>query len=149
MATGTPVFSVELRCSSKWGCGAPGCPLPLGGGSGEVLSHSLPVVVARVLGLWGWDLLGEASAGAKLTGSTPTLGTSPATIAVQGGGYSSKAAQRAWCSAPPANAALGVECPGPLQPQPPGQALGSLHSLPLQLSLGATILETSLWLFCI
>lgn len=49
-----------LSCSSKCGCGVPGCALPLGGGSGEVLSHGLPVVVARVLGLWVWDLLGEA-----------------------------------------------------------------------------------------
>lgn len=59
------------------------------------------------------------SAKAKPTGSTLTLRTGAASTPVQGGGCSSRVAHRAWCSAPPANAARGDERQRPLEPQPP------------------------------
>lgn len=62
------------------------------------------------------------SARAKLMGSIPTLGNGPASTAVQGGGCSSRAARQAWCSAPPANAAPGIESLRPLQSQLRGWA---------------------------
>lgn len=63
------------------------------------------------------------SARAELTDSTPTLGTRPATTAVQGDSCSSKAVPRAWCSARPACAAPGGEPPGP-SAQPTARAWG-------------------------
>nr|XP_031529212.1 chitotriosidase-1 isoform X3 [Vicugna pacos] len=79
------------------------------------------------------------SARAKLTGSTPTLWTGPATSLVQGGGCSSKAARGAWCSALLANAALGVESPRPLQPITP---TAHLPSCPWWLQSGSLRLST-------
>lgn len=79
------------------------------------------------------------SARAKLMVSTPTLWTGPGTIVVQRGGCSSKAAQRAWCSAPLANAVPGVESPRPYRPQHLGKHPGPLHSPLPQLSVADAI----------